>query len=112
MNEKLLEGIRVLTIESYGAGPWATLQLADMGAEVIKIETPGEGDISRHVPPGAKDGDSLFFQSFNRGKKSITLDLRRPEGRHAFHRLLPSMDVVLSKELLTYYAQFSLFLGS
>lgn len=96
MNEKLLEGIRVLTIESYGAGPWATLQLADMGAEVIKIETPGEGDISRYVPPGAKDGDSLFFQSFNRGKKSITLDLRRPEGRQAFIRLLPSMDVLFA----------------
>lgn len=96
INAKLLEGIRVLTIESYGAGPWATLQLADMGAEVIKIETPGTGDISRQVPPGAKDGDSLFFQSVNRGKKSITLNLILPEGRNALNRLLPSMDVLFA----------------
>ncbi|MBW1999641.1 MAG: CoA transferase [Deltaproteobacteria bacterium] len=93
---KPLEDIRILTIESYGAGPWATLQLADLGAEVIKIEQPGIGDISRAVPPGAKEGDSLFFQCLNRGKKSITLDLRLQEGRDVFYRLLPSMDVLFA----------------
>ncbi len=93
---KPLDDIRILSIESYGAGPWGTLQLADLGAEVIKIEMPGVGDISRHVPPGAKDGDSLFFQSLNRGKKSIQLDIRTPEGRNAFNRLLPAVDVLFA----------------
>lgn len=95
-NLKPLEDIRVLSIESYGAGPWATLQLADLGAEVIKIEQPGIGDVSRQVPPGAKEGDSLFFQCINRGKKSITLDLRSQEGRDVFYRLLPGMDVLFA----------------
>jgi crotonobetainyl-CoA:carnitine CoA-transferase CaiB-like acyl-CoA transferase len=58
-NPKPLSDLRVLAIESYGAGPWATLQLADLGAEVIKIESPRGGDVSRYVPPGAKEGDSL-----------------------------------------------------
>ena len=93
---KPLQDIRVLSIESYGAGPWGTLQLADLGAEIIKIETPGTGDISRYIPPGAKEGDSLFFQCLNRGKRSITLDLRSPEGRDVFNRLLPAMDVLFA----------------
>lgn len=93
---KPLSDIRVLAIESYGAGPWATLQLADLGAEIIKIETPPAGDISRYVPPGAEDGDSLFYQCLNRGKKSITLDLRAPGGKETFFRLLPSMDVLFA----------------
>ena len=93
---KPLSDIRVLAIESYGAGPWATLQLADLGAEVIKIESPPAGDISRYVPPGAKDGDSLFYQCLNRGKKSITLDLQSQRGKEAFFRLLPAMDVLFA----------------
>ncbi|MFC1798861.1 CaiB/BaiF CoA transferase family protein [Thermodesulfobacteriota bacterium] len=93
---KPLDDIRILSIESYGAGPWATMQLADLGAEVIKVEMPGIGDISRYVPPGAKDGDSLFFQCINRGKKSIQLDIRTPEGRNAFNRLLPAVDVLFA----------------
>lgn len=93
---KPLDDIRILSIESYGAGPWGTMQLADLGAEVIKVEIPGIGDISRHVPPGAKDGDSLFFQSVNRGKKSIQLDIRTPAGRNAFNRLLPAVDVLFA----------------
>lgn len=93
---KPLADIRVLAIESYGAGPWATLQLADLGAEIIKIEPPPVGDISRYVPPGAKDGDSLFYQCLNRGKKSISLDLRSEKGMEAFYRLLPSVDVLFA----------------
>ena len=93
---KPLQDIRILSIESYGAGPWATMQLADLGAEIIKIEMPGTGDISRYVPPGAKDGDSLFYQCLNRGKRSITLDIRSTEGREAFNRLLPAMDVLFA----------------
>jgi len=93
---KPLADVRVLAIESYGAGPWATLQLADLGAEIIKIETPPAGDISRHVPPGAKGGDSLFYQCLNRNKKSITLDLRKPGGMDVFYRLLPEVDVLFA----------------
>jgi len=93
---KPLDDIRILAIETYGAGPWGTMQLADLGAEIIKIEVPVHGDISRHIPPGAKDNDSLFFQSMNRGKKSITMDIQTPEGRNAFNRLLPSVDVLFA----------------
>ena len=94
--DKPLSDIRVLSIESYGAGPWATLQLADLGAEIIKIETPSVGDISRYVPPGAKDGDSLFYQCLNRGKKSLTLALNTPEGKETLLRLLPNIDVLFA----------------
>lgn len=93
---KPLQNVRVLAIESYGAGPWATMQLADLGADIIKIEPPGTGDISRHVPPGAKDGDSLFFQCLNRNKRSISLDLRAPGGMDALHRLLPAVDILFA----------------
>jgi len=95
-NPKPLADIRVLAIESYGAGPWATLQLADLGAEIIKIEPLSVGDVSRHVPPGAKDGDSLFFQCLNRNKKSITLDLKTQKGMEALYRLLPEVDVLFA----------------
>ena len=73
-----------------------TMLLADLGAEIIKIETPPFGDISRQVPPGAKDGDSLFYQCLNRGKKSITLDLRKPGGMNVLYRLLPEVDVLFA----------------
>jgi crotonobetainyl-CoA:carnitine CoA-transferase CaiB-like acyl-CoA transferase len=95
-NPQPLADIRVLAIESYGAGPWATLQLADLGAEIIKIEPPPVGDVSRYVPPGAKDGDSLFYQCLNRNKKSICLDLKSKKGMEALYRLLPSVDVLFA----------------
>jgi crotonobetainyl-CoA:carnitine CoA-transferase CaiB-like acyl-CoA transferase len=77
-----LDGLRVLALSQFGAGPFGTAVLADLGAEVIKIEDPGVGgDVSRYVPPYQADGDSLYFQSFNRGKKSLALDLRHPTGR-------------------------------
>jgi crotonobetainyl-CoA:carnitine CoA-transferase CaiB-like acyl-CoA transferase len=84
-----LEGVRVLAVEQFGAGPWATLQLADLGAEIIKIEDPGNaGDVGRYVPPFQDGQDSLFFETFNRGKKSLALDLRSAEGRAVFHDLV------------------------
>ena len=74
-----LAGVRVVAVEQYGAGPWATLQLADLGAEVIKIEDPAVGgDVGRYVPPFQEGEDSLFFETFNRGKLSLSLDLRTP----------------------------------
>ena len=82
MTRPMLDGLRIVTVSQFGAGPFGTQLLADLGAEVIKVEDPGVGgDVARHVGPYAGENDSLYFQSFNRGKKSITLDLTRPEGR-------------------------------
>jgi crotonobetainyl-CoA:carnitine CoA-transferase CaiB-like acyl-CoA transferase len=84
-----LDGFRILAISQFGAGPFGTTVLADLGAEVIKIEDPGVGgDVARYVPPYLGDRDSLYFQAFNRGKKSITLDLRHPDGQAVFHDLV------------------------
>jgi succinate---hydroxymethylglutarate CoA-transferase len=92
-----LAGVRILSVEQYGAGPFATLYLADMGAEIIKIEDPASGDSSRASGPHfLGPQDSLFFQTFNLGKKSIGLDLRRPEGRAVLQRLVPTADAVLN----------------
>ena len=92
-----LEDVRVLALEQYGAGPFGTLQLADLGAEVIKIEPPeGGGDVSRYVPPGQAGEDSLFFETFNRGKRSLSLDLGTPGGREVFEALVRVSDVVYS----------------
>jgi crotonobetainyl-CoA:carnitine CoA-transferase CaiB-like acyl-CoA transferase len=92
-----LADIRVAAIEQFGAGPWATLQLADLGAEVIKIEDPvSAGDVGRYVPPFQQDESSLFFETFNRGKKSVSLDLRHPEARGVFEDLVRVCDAVYS----------------
>jgi crotonobetainyl-CoA:carnitine CoA-transferase CaiB-like acyl-CoA transferase len=92
-----LADVRVVAIEQFGAGPWATLQLADLGAEVIKIEDPGSGgDVGRYVPPFQEGEHSLFFETFNRNKKSVSLDLRRPETRPVLEDLVRRVDAVYS----------------
>lgn len=92
-----LSDIRVVAVEQFGAGPFGTLQLADLGAEVIKIEDPAAGgDVSRYVPPFQAGEDSLFFEAFNRGKRSVSLDLRHPEGRETFEDLVRTADAVFS----------------
>ena len=95
-----LTGVRILAVEQYGAGPFGTLQLADLGAEIIKIENAGEGgDVGRHVrhpqDPLAK-GDSLFFQAFNRNKRSITLNLKSERGQAVFRQLVADADAVFN----------------
>jgi crotonobetainyl-CoA:carnitine CoA-transferase CaiB-like acyl-CoA transferase len=98
----MLEGVRILAVEQYGAGPFGTLFLADLGAEVIKIENKADGgDVSRVVGPHFHDGlpdtaSSVFYQGFNRGKRSITLDLAKPEGKRVFHRLVAHAGAVAS----------------
>ncbi len=91
-----LGGLRVLSVEQYGAGPFGTQHLADLGAEVIKVENLAEGgDVSRVVGPyffGA--GDSQFYQAFNRNKRSIALDLKAEEGRQVLHALVRTADAV------------------
>ena len=92
-----LADVRILAVEQFGAGPWATLQLADLGAEVIKIEDPASGgDVGRYVPPFQEGEDSLFFETFNRNKKSVSLDLRDEAGRERFEALVRVADVVFS----------------
>jgi crotonobetainyl-CoA:carnitine CoA-transferase CaiB-like acyl-CoA transferase len=93
-----LNGVRVLAVEQYGAGPFGTMFLADQGAEVIKIENPNDGgDMSRAVGPYFfAPGDSEFFHSLNRNKKSLTLDLSRPEGQAVLHDLVRTADAVAS----------------
>jgi crotonobetainyl-CoA:carnitine CoA-transferase CaiB-like acyl-CoA transferase len=101
MNQGPLSGVRVLDLSRVLAGPWATQTLADLGAEVIKIERPGVGDDTRHWGPpfttkadGSK-GDAAYFLCANRGKKSVELDLASPEGAAAVRELAKSCDVVV-----------------
>jgi succinate--hydroxymethylglutarate CoA-transferase len=93
-----LAGIRILAVEHYGAGPFGTVHLADLGAEVIKIEERAAGgDMSRGVGPHhLGPHDSTFYQPYNRNKRSLCLDLKSPAGRAVFHRLLPSADAVFN----------------
>ncbi len=89
-----LAGVRVVAVEQYGAAPWGSLYLADLGAEVIKIENLAEGgDVGRKVGPHyfGKD-DSHFHQTFNRNKKSIGVDLKHPDGKRVLHDLVRTAD--------------------
>jgi crotonobetainyl-CoA:carnitine CoA-transferase CaiB-like acyl-CoA transferase len=94
---KPLADVRIVAIEQYGAGPFGSVHLADLGAEVIKIEDPASGgDVGRYVPPYQRGEDSLFFEVFNRNKRSVSLDLSTAAGRAAFHDLVRVSDVVYS----------------
>lgn len=96
MSARPLAGVRVLTLEQFGAGPYGTMFLAELGAEVIKIEPP-EGDPSRHVGPHKLGGaDSEYFQAWNLGKKSVALDLKTAEGRRQFEALVKTADCVVN----------------
>jgi succinate---hydroxymethylglutarate CoA-transferase len=89
-----LAGLRVIAVEHYGAGPYGTGFLADLGADLIKIENRQMGgDMSRSVGPHyLGEGDSQFFQAFNRNKRSLSLDLKHPDGREVLHRLAATAD--------------------
>jgi crotonobetainyl-CoA:carnitine CoA-transferase CaiB-like acyl-CoA transferase len=94
---KPLEGIRVLTLEQFGAGPYGTMFLAELGAEVIKIEAPEGGDPSRQVGPYMLgENDSEYFQAWNLGKKSVTLDMKSEAGRRRFEALVKGADCVVN----------------
>jgi crotonobetainyl-CoA:carnitine CoA-transferase CaiB-like acyl-CoA transferase len=96
MNAKPLAGVRVLALEQFGAGPYGTMFLAELGAEVIKIEPP-EGDPSRQVGPHRLgENDSEYFQAWNLGKKSVALDLKSAEGRARFEALVRTADCVVN----------------
>ena len=95
--KQVLDGVRILAVEQFGAGPYGTLHLADLGAEVIKIENRAAGgDVARSVPPFTGVDDSLYFQSMNRNKRSLTLNLKHPDGRRVFYDLARASDGVFS----------------
>jgi crotonobetainyl-CoA:carnitine CoA-transferase CaiB-like acyl-CoA transferase len=95
---KPLQGLRILTFEQFGAGPYCTLLLADLGADVIKIENPTlGGDAARHVGPHMLcEGQSHYFQTWNMNKRSIALDVKSADGRRVLEQLLATADAVLN----------------
>ena len=94
MDDNPLAGMRVLDFSRLLPGPYCSRILADFGAEVIKIERPGGGDWARYVPP-LEEGESLFFRALNRGKKSLTLNLKSDQGRAILLQLVETADVLL-----------------
>jgi crotonobetainyl-CoA:carnitine CoA-transferase CaiB-like acyl-CoA transferase len=99
---RILQGIRVLDLTRVLAGPWATQNLADLGAEVIKVERPGQGDDTRRWGPpflrdreGRETSDAAYYLACNRGKKSVTLDLAKPAGQALARRLALESDVLV-----------------
>lgn len=90
-----LSDIRILDLSLIMAGPYCTLILGDLGAEVIKIERPGEGEGARGVPPYFFEGESAYFIAMNRNKKSMTLDLKSKKGKEIFYELAKKSDVVI-----------------
>src|SRR6267378_7068252 len=94
MPQPPLEGIRVLEVGNYMAGPFCGMQLADLGADVVKIEDPRGGDLSRRLEP-LVDGESGNFVRLNRGKRSVALDLKQDAGAEIFRRLAERTDVIV-----------------
>jgi crotonobetainyl-CoA:carnitine CoA-transferase CaiB-like acyl-CoA transferase len=108
-----LAGSRVIDLSRVLAGPWATQSLADLGAEVIKIERPDTGDDTRAFAPflagkGGKPGESVYFLSANRGKKSVTIDISKPEGAELAQRLIGEADVLVENYKVGNLAKFHL----
>lgn len=90
-----LDGIRVLELAHVLGGPTASLIMGDLGADVIKIEQPGSGDLSRGFGPFFRKGQSVYFMCMNRNKRSLTLNMKMPEAKEIFHELVKKSDVVL-----------------
>src|SRR5580692_926650 len=96
-SEQPLSGVRVIDFTQVMLGPSATQVLADYGADVVKIERPGAGDLSRSSLPGDPDGlDNPVFRSLNRNKRSIALDLRQPDGKAIIYDLVREADIVVN----------------
>lgn len=103
-----LAGVRVLDLSRVLAGPWCTQTLADLGADVWKIEAPGQGDDTRGWTPPDVDGESTYFMCTNRSKRSLAIDLRHPEGRALARRLALQADVLVENYRLGALARFGL----
>ena len=90
-----LEGIKVLDLSRTLAGPYCTMLLGDQGAEVIKVEQPGKGDESRRFTPPTWNDESCYFVTSNRNKRSITVDLKSPEGKEIIYKLAKNADILV-----------------
>src|SRR6478672_3718040 len=90
-----LTGVRVLDLTRVLAGPFCTMMLADLGADVVKVERPDGGDDARQFGPFLPSGESAYFAGINRGKRSITLDLKHETDRATFLKLVERADVVV-----------------
>lgn len=106
-----LSGVRVLDLSRLLSGPFCTMLLADLGADVVKVERPGRGDPARNLGPRVGD-DTAYFISVNRGKKSITLDIFSKEGKQAFLSLVPHFDVLVENFVPGHMARSGLDYGS
>ncbi len=93
--QKPLAGVKIVDLSRFIAGPYCTMKLGDMGAEVIKIETPGRGDDSRALGPPFLEGESAYYLSFNRSKKSVTINLREEKGKEILRSLIREADVFI-----------------
>lgn len=89
-----LAGFRILDLSRFLSGPFGTMTLADLGAEIIKLESPSQPDDGRAVPPWSRGSDSVYFHSLNRNKKSVCLDIKSAAGRAVFYELVRKADVV------------------
>ena len=112
---KSLGHLRVLDLTRVLAGPWCTQLLADLGAEVIKIERPGQGDDTRHWGPpflkdssGAETSEAAYYLSANRGKRSVTIDISATEGQSLLHKLAAHCDIVVENYLVGQLAKYQL----
>lgn len=111
--DKPLAGLKVLELARILAGPWAGQLLADLGAEVVKIERPGSGDDTRHWgPPFAADGAAAYFHATNRGKKSLAIDLETAEGQAQVRALAAEADVLIENFKVGGLAKYGLDHGS
>jgi crotonobetainyl-CoA:carnitine CoA-transferase CaiB-like acyl-CoA transferase len=108
-----LAGLKVLELARILAGPWAGQLLADLGAEVVKVERPGAGDDTRHWgPPFAEDGAAAYFHACNRGKKSVAIDLETPEGQGQVRALAAEADVLIENFKVGGLARYGLDFAS
>ena len=103
-----LAGVRILDLSRVLAGPFCTMQLADLGAEVIKIENPDGGDDTRQFKPPEAGGEAHYFLAMNRTKKSVALDIRTPAGQDVIHRLAATSDVLIQNFRVGVMARFGL----
>lgn len=97
-SQAVLEGIKVIDLTQALAGPYCSMMLGDLGADVLKVEPPGSGDQSRGWGPPFLEGESAYFLSVNRNKRSLTLNLKHPEAQSILHRLVREADVFLANQ--------------
>ena len=93
--ENVLDGIKVIDLTQALAGPYCAMMLGDLGADVIKIEQPGKGDQSRGWGPPFVNGESTYFLSINRNTRSLSLNIKSPEGQEILHKLVATADVFI-----------------